>query len=67
MKKNNLYKSNLNSIYLSSVEVQTLSRLLNNYQDSMNNYSKKVTQTPEFKALMNDITTIQIKLSRYEN
>lgn len=59
--------NNLNSVYLSDNEVQTLSRLLNNYQDSINEYSKKVTETPEFKTLINNITTIQIKLSRYEN
>lgn len=59
--------NNLNSVYLSDNEVKTLSRLLNNYQDSINDYSKKVTETPEFKALINNITTIQIKLSKYEN
>lgn len=59
--------NNLNSVYLSDNEIQTLSRLLNNYQDSINDYSKKVTETPEFKALINNITTIQIKISKYEN
>ena len=59
--------NNLNSVYLSDNEIQTLSRLLNNYQESINDYSKKVTETPEFKALINNITTIQIKLSKYEN
>ena len=59
--------NNLNSVYLSDNEVQTLSRLLRCYQDTIADYSKKFTETPEFKALINNITTIQIKLSKYEN
>lgn len=54
---------NLNTVYLSNNEIETLTKLLDNYQDTFNDYSKKVTDQPHFKRLINNITTIQIKLN----